>query len=198
LDKSYGQILVSNERGSLLRRACLHTEVNSVVEIGTLDATGSTTVIIDALSTKTNIRTAFTTIEAHPGAYGIALKNIKPQPFPVTLLYGCLIHLDSPLLLVGLSEQENFWLKDDITTRIAGVPNVLSQIPEKFDLLVLDGGEFTTFNDYLLLRQRCRFLYLDDCNVRKNRLVLRTAIEDGFKLLEFVDEANGVCLLERA
>ncbi len=197
MDKSYGQILISNERGSLLRRACLHPEVDSVVEIGTLDATGSTTVIIDALSTKTNTRTAFTTIEAHPGAFGIALKNIRPQSFPVNLLYGCLIHLDSPLLLVGLSEQENFWLKDDITTRIAGVPNVLSQIPNEFDLLALDGGEFTTFNDYLVLRQRCRFLYLDDCNVRKNRLVLKTAIEDGFKLVEYADEANGVCLLMR-
>jgi hypothetical protein len=198
LEKSYGQILASNERGALLRRACLHDDVNSVVEIGTLDGTGSTTVIIEALAGKINDNTSLITIEAHPGAYAVALKNISTKPFPITLLHGCLIHLDSPLLLLGLDDREREWLNNDFATRIKGVPNVIDKIPIKFDLLVLDGGEFTTFNDYLSLRYRCKFLYLDDCKIRKNRLVLKTAIEDGFKLVELNDEANGVCLLERS
>jgi hypothetical protein len=116
----------------------------------------------------------------------------------VQVLHGSLVHLDSPLLLMSLTPEENRWFQNDADTRFINVPNILESIPPKFDLLVLDGGEFTTFNDYLVLRKRCKYLFLDDINVRKNRLCFQTAIEDGFSLLKKTDEGNGACLLARS
>ena len=39
---------------------------------------------------------------------------------------------------------------------------ILSKIPEKIDLLVLDGGEFTSYHEYLLLKARSKYIFLDD------------------------------------
>lgn len=192
---NFGEIVLGNGRGDLLRDACLMQEVNSIVEIGTLDGTGSTKIILKALETKDPTKVAFLTIEAHAGAHALATSNIGEYAFPVRALHGALIHTDSPLLLVGLSETEKIWLKSDSESRFSQSPFILSEIPEQFDLLVLDGGEFSTFNDYLLLRKRCRYLYLDDVKVRKNRLVLKTALDDGFSIIRLVEDGNGACLL---
>lgn len=40
-------------------------------------------------------------------------------------------------------------------------------LPEIFDVILLDGGEFTTHFDYQLIKDRCKYLLLDDINVAK-------------------------------
>ena len=197
MPSKYGEILNTNERGLLLREACNNDGVFSVVEIGTLDGTGSTSVIIEALQNKTDSRVSLLTIEAHSSAYELAKHNIGNPSISVSVFHGCLLDQDSPLMLIALSDIEQQWLNRDVADRFESAPNLLREIPLFFDLLVLDGGEFTTFNDYLKLRNRTRFLYLDDIRVRKNRLVLRTALEDGFSIVRQVDEGNGACLLKR-
>ncbi len=198
--RSFGEIVGVNKRGEILRDACRIPCVSSIVEVGTLDGTGSTRIIIEELVIKArNSRTVqLITMEANKAAHALAVANIGSPEIPVQVLHGSLIHVDSPMLLVGLSHQESVWFQNDTKTRFANVPNVLEHLPYEFDLLVLDGGEFTTFNDYLVLRKRCTYLFLDDINVRKNRLVYKTALEDGFRLLEETDEANGACLLARS
>jgi len=194
--RNFGEILGVNKRGGILQDACRIPSVSSVVEVGTLDGTGSTRIIIEELASKRATQAVqLITIEANKVAHELATANIGCPEIPVQVIHGSLIHVDSPLLLVGLNQQESVWFQNDANTRFANVPNILEYLPTQFDLLVLDGGEFTTFNDYLVLRKRCTYLFLDDINVRKNRLVLRTALDDGFSLLKVTDEANGACLL---
>jgi hypothetical protein len=45
-------------------------------------------------------------------------------------------------------------------------------LPDVFDVLLLDGGEFTTYYEYQLLKNRCRVLMLDDINADKCRLIV--------------------------
>ena len=200
MENKYGEILSTNERGVILKFACSLADVSSVVEIGTLDGTGSTKLIIEQLSlkNKNNAEIGLITAEANRAAYELALANIGTPSISVQVIHGSLVHLDSPLLLMSLTPEENRWFQNDADTRFINVPNILESIPPKFDLLVLDGGEFTTFNDYLVLRKRCKYLFLDDINVRKNRLCFQIAIEDGFSLLKKTDEGNGACLLARS
>jgi hypothetical protein len=40
-------------------------------------------------------------------------------------------------------------------------------LPKTFDVVLLDGGEFTTYHEYLALKDRCRVLMLDDVNAHK-------------------------------
>jgi len=195
---SIGEIKATTERGAILRSAVESEEVNKIVEIGTLDGTGSTRVIIDSLLARaSNANTIFLTIEANEQAFLLAQSNLVNAPSFVKILHGCLNDHDTPLLLMGLSPSESSWLSIDLSSRF-NAPNVTGHLPASIDLAVLDGGEFTSFNDYLKIRSRARYIFLDDCNVRKNRLTYKTALEDGFHTKRYTPEGYGAVLLARA
>ena len=40
------------------------------------------------------------------------------------------------------------------------------------DVVLLDGGEFTTWYEYLAIKDRCKILALDDTNVAKCRRIV--------------------------
>jgi len=40
-------------------------------------------------------------------------------------------------------------------------------LPDVFDVILLDGGEFTTYFEFQLIKDRCKYLLLDDINVAK-------------------------------
>ena len=42
-----------------------------------------------------------------------------------------------------------------------------NDIPDFFDVILLDGGEFTTWYEYNILKDKCKVLILDDTNVNK-------------------------------
>ena len=43
-----------------------------------------------------------------------------------------------------------------------------TDIPDVFDVILLDGGVFITYFEYHLLKDRCKYLLLDDTNIAKN------------------------------
>jgi hypothetical protein len=51
------------------------------------------------------------------------------------------------------------------------------ELPKIFDVILLDGGEFTTYFEFQILKNRCRYLMLDDINVDKCKLIVKE-IED--------------------
>lgn len=195
---TYGEIVVGSKRGDGLASLCNRSDIRTIVEIGTLDGTGSTKIIIDSMRKRESYNgLAFFTVEANAEAYRLALSNNLSAPAFVRFLHGNLLTEDSPLLLMNLSENESRWFSNDSQFRF-GAPNVLDVLPETIDLLVLDGGEFTSLNDYLVLRSRARIIYLDDTRVRKNRLAKKTAMEDGFHIVIDINDGNGAAVLERS
>ena len=51
-------------------------------------------------------------------------------------------------------------------------------LPDKFDVLLLDGGEFTTYYEFQLLKDRCNILMLDDTNTAKCKLIVKELKEN--------------------
>ena len=51
-------------------------------------------------------------------------------------------------------------------------------LPDVFDVILLDGGQFTTYHEFQLLKNRCRILMLDDTNVDKCKLVAQEIESD--------------------
>jgi hypothetical protein len=51
-------------------------------------------------------------------------------------------------------------------------------LPEVFDVILLDGGEFTTYYEFQLLKNRCKILMLDDINVDKCKLIVSEILAD--------------------
>jgi hypothetical protein len=51
-------------------------------------------------------------------------------------------------------------------------------LPKVFDVILLDGGEFTTYYEFQLLKNRCKILMLDDINVDKCKLIVSEILAD--------------------
>ena len=71
-------------------------------------------------------------------------------------------------------------------------PCVLPQLPETIDLLVLDGGEYTTYPEFVALRDRTRIFALDDTAILKCSRVRKELLESGVTVYkEDLKDRNG-------
>lgn len=72
-------------------------------------------------------------------------------------------------------------------------------VPEIFDVVLLDGGEFTTYHEFQALKDRCRILMLDDVNSDKCRLIRDELCSnpDRWTVLKTNAVRNGYLIAER-
>jgi len=71
-------------------------------------------------------------------------------------------------------------------------------LPEIFDVILLDGGEFTTYYEFQLLKNRCKILMLDDINVDKCKLIVEEIKADkSWKILKNNNVRNGFLIAEK-
>jgi hypothetical protein len=71
-------------------------------------------------------------------------------------------------------------------------------LPEIFDVLLLDGGEFTTYNEFQILKNRCKILILDDINVDKCKLIVEEIKSDkSWKIIKEEKIRNGYLIAEK-
>ena len=72
------------------------------------------------------------------------------------------------------------------------------EIPQIFDVILLDGGEFTTYYEFQLLKDRCKILMLDDVNVDKcAKIVEEIRADPSWRILKRVNVRNGYLIAER-
>jgi hypothetical protein len=100
----------------------------------------------------------------------------------------------------ALTEEEGHWLEADLAN-LESAPLVLDRLPPVIDLLVLDGGEFTTYGEFHLLHPRVSaWILLDDTRTRKCRDILEEVRAGQVPQWIIVDESqerNGVAVLRR-
>jgi hypothetical protein len=71
-------------------------------------------------------------------------------------------------------------------------------IPPVFDVVLLDGGEFTTYYEFQLLKNRCKILMLDDVNVDKcTKIVQEIRTDPRWRVLKHSNVRNGYLIAER-
>lgn len=71
-------------------------------------------------------------------------------------------------------------------------------LPLIFDVILLDGGEFTTYYEFQLLKNRCNTLMLDDINVDKCKLIVSEIESDpSWKIVKKVNVRNGFLIAEK-
>lgn len=68
-----------------------------------------------------------------------------------------------------------------------------TDLPEIFDVLLLDGGEFTTYFEYQILKKKCKYLMLDDIKVDKCKLIVEEIFRspDVWQIIEIGNDRNG-------
>jgi len=73
-----------------------------------------------------------------------------------------------------------------------------SNLPECFDVLLLDGGEFTTYYEFQILKSRCKILMLDNINVDKCKLIVEEIKSDkSWKIIKNDNTRNGYLIAEK-
>lgn len=72
------------------------------------------------------------------------------------------------------------------------------KLPEIFDIILLDGGEFTTYYEFQILKNRCKILMLDDTNVDKCKLIVNEIKSDkSWKIIKSDNIRNGYLIAEK-
>ena len=201
-----GQITMHTESGKEIYRILREdTNIKRIVEIGTWNGRGSTMCIINAIQGQ-NVE-SFHSIECNKEKHLAALEFLEAQIEDNTvLLWGSIVdttYVASEEYRANFPELANSerlrgWFDVDLKNCEAG-PRILKDIPEQIDFLLLDGGEYTTLNEFEILFPRCTsYIALDDTLMDKCREVRRRLIESS-KWCEIVrlDCRNGFSVFKR-
>lgn len=181
-------------------------DVKSIVEIGTLSGMGSTRCILEGLKGRTNY--LFHSYECWDKAYNEAIQNNKKfigDKFKIIL--GKIVNEDDVREWVKNQEEnewvdgqelrtiEREWLRDDLKNMYA-VENVFLTVPSEIDFLLLDGGEFSTYLEFSLLRDRTKVIALDDTKTRKCKKIKEELLQSDAEVMLDSDERNGVAIFK--
>ena len=163
-----------------------------IIEIGTWNGKGSSNLIARGVVKSKNINKTVIGLEINKNFVTKAQKNLKKYQF-FKVLHGSVVNV-SEVDRDDLTDSEINWLTDDLIN-IEKVPVILDQLPSEINLLLLDGGEFTTYAEYKNLKSRINgYVILDDTESRKCRRILLEAKKEKLVIFES-HERNGTAVL---
>ena len=178
LGKSFGQIDFKTDEGNLLFEFIKKNKFETIFEIGTWNGLGSTKTIIEAIK-MTNRNVDFFSLETDKIAYKNAVKNLYEDKAYVNLLYGRILEIDDlPNLSdidfesFGFDPKNEEWYIQDIR-RYKKTKNIFHELPLQYDFILFDGGEFSTFPEFLKLWNKTKYFALDDTETYKQYDVLK-------------------------
>jgi hypothetical protein len=88
------------------------------------------------------------------------------------------------------------WHRSDITNFIE---SPFIEINSKVDLVIIDGGEYCGFQDYMAIKAcNPKYIMLDDINTMKTDRVLEDALQSGYSLIYRTEDRNGFAILKRS
>lgn len=173
-----GQMTRDSVPGKLLYDFLTKHKIKCVLEIGTWNGLGSTKTIFEALD-KINENFKFITIESDKTFHKRAKKNFRNCKDNIDLKLGRLIEIEElpkaesiDFTKHGLINENSEWLVQDIR-RYKKINNIYKDLPAKFDFILFDGGEFSTFLEFKKLYRKTKYFGLDDINTFKQYEVLK-------------------------
>lgn len=189
-------MIQSSERGKLLQSTIQNNKCKIIVEIGTWKGMGSTLCILESMLPDSE----FTTLESNKTFYDIAIINLKKYEGKFKMIYGSIVSYEEVESFTSNYNLEPFkqqWLNEDLYN-ISQCPNVINEIPSEIDFLLLDGGEFSTYNEWIKLKNRTKIVALDDVREIKTSLIHHELINDeNYELLEETSEGNGFSIFKK-
>ena len=202
-----GQINLDSKLGKFIYEMVSKDDIKTIVEIGTWNGYGTTECIRKSIVDNNKVDYSVYSLEINSDMYKQAISREFPKNFNIIL--GRVIE-ESDLNWMNWDEYFNSpegyyhagnkrsWMIEDIVN-LRRVENVISSIPSKIDLLILDGGEFTTYPEYLKLSQRSRFIILDDTKELKCRKVRSEIInnENYSIIIDDLSDRSGFLIAEK-
>ena len=155
------------------------SDVNTIVELGTWNGMGTTKCVYDSIVENNKKDYQVYSLESNEKFYNQAIINLpKLENFNMILgriVEVCdLINIDEcdDKFFVPISNKEIIkgWLVEDLHN-YESIENVLDKMPNQIDLLILDGGEFSSLAEFNKLKDRTTYFVLDDTLLIKNNEV---------------------------
>ena len=202
MNNTTGQMSPYNLVGKIIIDYVKQNDLKNIVEIGTWNGLGSTRCFLLAL--QGNSTTNFFTLETNEEKVQIAKNNlISLISKNCNFLWGSILkssdiqNIEQIFPELITNSEFRRWNSLDIQN-INLSPNVLDKIPDTIDFLLLDGGEFTTYYEFLILFPRCtKFIALDDVNVSKCREIRRILqLDPNWEEICHINEHNGFSLFQ--
>jgi len=194
-----GQITFTSEIGRWIYLLSSLESVKVIVEIGVWNGKGSSNIVCRGIESNLNKYrdTMAFGLEISLDQYRIANRALRRYPF-YKLIHGKIVE-EYQLDHSGLNFNEEKWIIEDIKN-MKSCPNVIEILPNFIDLLLLDGGEFSTYSEFKALEDRLiGWVLLDDTNTRKcKKLFLELSESDSYNLIYSSDERNGVAVFRKA
>lgn len=192
-----GQITRDSIFGNLLYNMAKNDKIINIVEIGTWTGMGSTKCIIDGLMERKTFYN-FITIELYPEMYKVAKQNLSLYLNDnIKILNGTIIKFedvfwfDHKTINFSTDAHARLYYNTDLNY-IKNAVNVLDQLPTCIDLLILDGGEYTTYPEYNLLKGRTNIFALDDTRILKCSRIREELIKEKINILyDDINDRNG-------
>ncbi len=182
-----------NKLGKYIVQIAENPNVKTVVEIGTWNGLGTTRCVLHGFKKANKIDYNFISLECCPEMYAEALKNnANNLNNNFKIVFGKIVSendITSWFDVNSLSNEQKDWLQQDIIW-MKNVPNVIETLPKKIDFIILDGGEFSTYLEWTVLKDRVKYVALDDTLSLKNKKVREEIlVSTDFKVL--IDDPNG-------
>ena len=181
----FGQINRGTELGEIIYNIVRQEDVINIVEIGTWNGLGSTKCIRDSIIENNKTQYNVISLETNKIMYQSAINNNQPL-INFKIINGTIISVND---FIKFDEIEDMffneygrdiqinWYNEDINNCKNSL-NVFKIIPENIDLLILDGGEYSTLAEYNKLKDRYRYLILDDTKCLKNKKIREEIINN--------------------
>jgi len=184
-----GQINRGSEMGEIIYNLAQDTQYKNYVEIGTWNGEGSSFCFWSGLSNR-NDQWQFFSFEANRSFYDQAVSFFGDKKDPrFNLIYGRIIDiedmydLDSPLVRAHFEDHVHkeiyprFFYTD--LEAFKGCKNQLHILDKiDIDILLLDGGEFSTFAEFNILKSKTKIIILDDTKEFKTKRAYEELLGD--------------------
>lgn len=197
-----GQIDINQDFGKLIFDLASSIENKIFVDIGTWNGLGSTKCFIEAM--RNNSSSILYSIENNIEKYESAKSKwnsiIEENNLNVHFLNGSLVSnkniddwINSENII--LSDNEKYWLSIDKANSV----NIITLDCQTIDILLIDGSEFSGYLEMILLKDRSKYILLDDVNSMKNKHSRSFLLNDNsFNLvIEDLSSRNGYSVFKR-
>ena len=197
-----GQILNDHTLMSKwLRMLAIDPNNKTFLEIGTWNGLGSTKVFAESLESR-NSDYIFYSLECNADksidAANLYLeyKNIhilnevlfNKKPLNFNEIYPDYFYIFNHLGMFRKPKINNHWNKVDfVNMEDCKLFLDRDNLPDIFDVVLLDGGVYTTYFDYQILKNKCNYLLLDDTGIAKNSKIVEI-IKDNFTYWDILEE----------
>jgi hypothetical protein len=202
-----GQINRGSQLGDIIYDMCKQDDIKTIVEIGTWNGMGTTKCIYDSIIENDKMDYLVYSLESNTFFYNQAICNL-PKIENFNIILGRIIEIEDLInidecddkFFIPISHKEivRGWLVDDLQN-YKNIENVLNQMPDKIDLLILDGGEFSSLSEFKKLKDRTTYFVLDDTLLIKNNEVADIMRNDSsYQILyDNISDRNGFLISKK-